>query len=104
MNYCQRWTLLWPPWPSGREPLGGKLSWCFVKLHREPELHQSEEKQKLLQSCTGSHSNTAVPIFKNLKDSKNIKSEGKKLKNSHFYQKEKNAHAPSGSSDETTYG
>jgi len=36
--------------------------------------------RKLLGSCTGSHSNAVDPIFKNLKDSKNIKSEGKKKK------------------------
>lgn len=66
-----------------------------------------KEKRKLLQSCTGSHSNAAVPIFKNLKDSKNIKSEGKKKKNqTRFYQKEKKKKHVflTGSSDETAYG
>lgn len=69
-----------------------------------------KEKKKLLQSCTGSHSNVAVPIFKNLKDSKNIKSEGrregkKKKKNLCFYQKGKKMHMfLIGASDEITYG
>lgn len=82
-----------PP-PLRREPLGGKRGWCLVKPHREPKLHQRQEKRKLLHSCAGSHSNAAVPIFKNLKDSKNIKSEGRKKKKAtknktRFYQKEK---------------
>jgi len=56
-----------------------------------------EEQRKLLQSCTGSHSNAAVPIFKNLKDSKNIKSEGrnKKKENPHVsIRKKKKMHVP----------
>lgn len=98
-----------PP-PLRREPLGGKQGWCLVKPHREPKLHQRQEKRKLLHSCAGSHSNAAVPIFKNLKDSKNIKSEGRKKKsnkkqNTFLSERKKNMHVfLTGSSDETAYG
>lgn len=81
-----------------------QLAWLVSCQTTSP--NYIKEKRKLLQSCTGSHSNAAVPIFKILKDSKNIKSEGREKKNqTRFYQKEKKMQVfLTGSSDETAYG